>query len=527
MRIFQDERIEFWIENERCYVKCRQPYEMKLVNDLLATQPRISVSNFIALKEALIKATNEETEFGVYKPEIEIEISKEGLSAYCRLNMLAAEVKANGPLVVTKILTALEQAGVVYGIDPEKLQGDLPVQKRILVATGLMPVAGVDAQLKYFKFSEKKPELRSDGGVDHFDIHLIDPVKVGDWLGEKIPATKGTDGLTVTREVIVAKPGRDFALKYDKATVKHLTLSEGREVLKAAITGAVAVKNQEIAVDNHLVINGNVDYSTGNIDFDGFVTVRGVVEDCFSVVATHDIAILGDMGVGAVALIHSKAGSVFIKGGINGKGQARIVAANDVYLKYLSEAEVICEGALQVGGYAYDAKIKASRVEMMRANSKIVGGSLIAKHQVISGTIGNQYERETEVRVLGFDREQLQQELNNIGDYFKDVLERGNRIKRQIEVFELNLERLDQKATNTYHMIQQDFEKTVQEIAHLKERIKQMEDTLKVRGDGEIKVLSQIHPKSALEIKRHKKHINYAVTGSFFVKDNCLHHIDI
>lgn len=526
MRIFHDERIELWIEGERCFVRCRQPYEMKLVNDILAAQPRISVSNFVALKDALIKATYEEVEFGTFKPEIEIEISKEGLSAYCKLNMTAKDVKDNQTQVVNKILEALESAGVCYGIDPEKLEGELPVQKRFQIASGLMPITGDDAQLKYFQFSEKKPEVRSDGGVDHFDIHLIDPVNVGDWLGEKIPATAGVDGLTVTKEVIAAKSGRDFALKYDKATVKRMVMADGKEILKAAITGAVAVKNQEIAVDNHLVINGNVDYSTGNIDFDGFVTVRGVVEDCFSVVATNDIAILGDMGVGAVMLIHSKAGSVFIKGGINGKGQAKVVAANNVYLKYLSEAQIICEGALQIGGYAYDAQIKASRVEMLRANSKIVGGSLVAKHQVISGTIGNQYERETDVRVLGFDREQLLQELNNIGDYFKDVLERGNKTKRQIEVFELNLDKLDQKAINTYHIIQQEFEKIVQEIASLKEKMKQMEDTLKVRGDGEIKVLSQIHPKSALEIKRHKKHINYAVTGSFYVKDNCLHHID-
>lgn len=527
MRIFQDERIDLWIDGERCLVKCRQPYEMKRVNDILGGQPRISVSNFVALKDALIKATNEDIEYGTFKPEIEIEISKEGLAAFCKLNMLSKEVAENKTKVVNKILEALEMAGVCYGIDPVKLEGELPVQKRFQVASGLVPVQGEDAQLKYFQFSEKRPELRSDGGVDYFDIHLIDPVNVGDWLGEKIPATRGTDGLTVTREIIAAKPGRDFALKYDKATVKKLTMADDREILKAGITGAVAVKNQEITVDNHLVINGNVDYSTGNIEFDGFVTVRGVVEDCFRVVATNDIAILGDMGVGAVELIHSKTGSVFIKGGINGKGQARIVAASNIYLKYLSEAEIICEGALQIGGYAYDAKIKASRVEMLRANSKIVGGSLIAKHQVISGTIGNQYERETDIRVLGFDREQLQQELNNIGEYFKDVLDRGNKTKRQIEVFELNFEKLDQKAVNTYHMIQQEFEKTVQEIASLKERIKQMEETLKVRGDGEIKVLSQIHPKSALEIKRHKKHINYTVTGSFFVKDNCLHHIDV
>ncbi len=527
MRIFADENIEVCENEGLVVVKCRRPSDLKLFHTLVATYPRISISNFNGLKETLMKASGEEVVVGTYKPVVEVEISKDGMAAYIKLNMTAEAYKENMGQIQTDILQALELEAVRFGILGDVLEGEIDIQKRVLIAKGEPSIPGEDAKLRYFQFSVKKPELKTDGGVDYFDIHLIDPVESGDWLGEKIPATPGTEGRTVKNEIVPAKPGRDFALKYDRATVQLYKMGEGKEILRAKITGAVSVKNQAIAVDNHLIIGGNVDYSTGNIDFDGYVTVKGIVEDCFSVKATHDISILGDMGVGAVELIASREGSVFIKGGVNGKGQAKIMAKRHIYLKYCSEATLIADGMVQIGVYAYDAKIEASKVEMMKATSKIVGGVMTAKHQIVSGVIGNQFERETEVRVLGFDRLQLRMELDNMNAFYKGVIERAAKIKRQIEIFEINFEKLDQKALNTYHLMQREFEKIVVEMSNLKETIQQMEEVLKVRGDGEIKVLSQIHPKSALEIKNHRKRINGVVTGSFYVKDNNLHHTNI
>lgn len=527
VRIFTDDRIEISEKEGSVIIKCRKATDLKLLQNLVKEYPRISIQNFTLLKDTLMKASGEDVVVGTYKPTVEIEISKDAMAAYIKLNMTIEEYQEQKHSIESKILTALEIEGITYGIIPEVLDANIEIQKRVLIAKGEPSIAGEDAKLKYFEFSAKKPELKTDGGVDHFDIHLIDPIEAGEWLGEKTPATEGVEGRTVKAEAVPAKPGRDFSLKFDRETVQNQKMSDGREILRARITGAVSVKNQTIAVDNHLIINGNVDYSTGNIDFDGFVTVKGTVEDCFSVKATYDVSVLGDMGVGAADHITSREGSVFIKGGINGKGQAKIIAKRNVYLKYCSEAQIIAEGTVQIGVYAYDAKIEAAKVEMMKSTSKIVGGMMTAKHQIVSGVIGNQFERETEVRVLGFDRIQLKTELDNVNDFYRGVIDRASKIKRQIEIFEINFEKLDQKALNTYHLMQREFEKIVIEMSNLKETIDQMEGVLKVRGDGEIKVLNQIHPKSALEIKSHKKRIHDIVTGSFYVKDNNLHHTSI
>ena len=72
-----------------------------------------------------------------------------------------------------------------------------------------------------------------------------------------------------------------------------------------------------IGVYDFLEIKGDVDFSTGNIDFDGYLSIKGTVEDNFSVEASNDVN-LGEYG-GAADKISSHEGNIYIKGGITGE----------------------------------------------------------------------------------------------------------------------------------------------------------------------------------------------------------------
>ena len=168
---------------------------------------------------------------------------------------------------------------------------------------------------------KKKPTIKSDGKVDNYGMNLIDKIERGGWLGEKTLPTLGQPGKTVFGKTVIAKPGRDYMLKFDAKSVDEV-VEEGKIILAAKFDGAVKFEHGKIGVHNHLVIDENVGYSTGNIDFDGYVTIHGVVEDLFSVRATKDIFIKGKMGIGAVGTIHSINGDISILGGVNGKKKA-------------------------------------------------------------------------------------------------------------------------------------------------------------------------------------------------------------
>lgn len=81
-----------------------------------------------------------------------------------------------------------------------------------------------------------------------------------------------------------------------------------------------------VSVNHHLPVNGDVGVETGNIDFNGSISIRGTVQTGFSVIAKGDISIEGPEGVSGAKLIKSIDGDVFIRGGIFGLGETRVEA---------------------------------------------------------------------------------------------------------------------------------------------------------------------------------------------------------
>lgn len=524
MLVLKNDQVELIAENEALYIKCFKTMEIRSFTKWVEEAPRIQITNVLALRDALMKISLEPVLIGCLKPEVEIEIANDEMSATIKLNLDTQDYLSRKKEIQSEIVRRLQEEGIEFGLKADVIMQDMPVKEKIIVAEGKHPTAGEDAQVRYYELSEKKPKLQTDGAVDHFDMQLFDLVDKGDWLGEKTPASEGIDGITVKNNILPAKTGRDFSLKYDRETIEEKIEEDGRAVLFAKRSGAVTFIDQRIIVGNHYTLDGDVCYSTGNIDFDGYVTIKGTVDDCFSVKATKDISILSENGVGAVELIESAQGNVYIRGGVNGKGTAKIKAEKDVYAKYANECTIEAKGLIVIGQYSYHSYLDANKIKIESTKGKIVGGHAKAKYQIISSTIGNQSEKPTEVQVLGFNRAELKQELDKLQAYYKEVIQKANKLKRQVEIFGLNLNSLDEKAVNTYHMMQAEFDRTVIEMGDIQNTITAVTDLLRTRGDGEISILTEIHPKSSIKIKNLGKAISEKIYGSFYVKDNVLHH---
>lgn len=301
---------------------------MREFNSLLMDMPDVRLNNFIGLKNAFSEASGLRVCIGEIKPRVEVEISSDEMEATIKLNITAKEFAENKVSISSEIIEALNKAGVVTGMD-NLFKKPITVQKKIKAAKGTKPEDGKDAVIKYYEIPDKKPVVKENGTVNHYELNLIDNVKKGDWLGEKIHPTEGKPGMTVTGKVLPSRKGIDFTLKYDKKTIEECE-EEGKTVLRAKTDGAVKFDVNGIRVENHLIIPGDVGYETGNISFDGYVTVKGTVKDGFSVTAKNDVSILSSMGLGIVSKIISKEGSIYIKGGIFGKNVS-VIQAKKVY----------------------------------------------------------------------------------------------------------------------------------------------------------------------------------------------------
>jgi len=499
----------------------KEEFSIKEFINVCDNIPRIKLTKFSVVKEALKLPSGKSVEIGSLKPMIELQISPDQMYAYLTVNLKNHEKSKDE--IEECIWKILHKEGITFGIKGEMFS-KIPLRTKILIAEGIPPIDGDDASIEYYELSENKPVLNSDGSVNHYDMQLIDNISAGEWLGKKTPATKGQDGISIRNETVPAKVGRDYKLMFDLKTVRHIRYENDSEEIFAKIDGAVNIRAGQIGVDNHLIIHGDVDYNTGHIDFDGFVTIKGTVKDKFNVTATNDIAILGAMGIGAVGLIESKEGSISIRGGVNGKGAARIKAGYNVITKYSNEAIIEAGHTIHVGLYAIDSELNAKKILLPPNVGRIIGGRTYATHRIVTGSIGNKFEKPTRVFVEGFERNNILEMVAFYQNKNSDMVTVVKKMKKDLDVFEKNMEKLDDRGLNTYNFLIIKYEKQLSELKQLSEEAEKLNDVLLTKGEGEISIAKCVFPKTMLEMKNLQKLISDQMTGSFYVKGRTIYH---
>lgn len=475
-------------------------------NKILSSLSEIQVSNFLVIKEALVFAPQEPRRFGSVKEKIKVEVSGDKLKAY--VTICADKSELTGTDIIKKIVEKLNEKGIIYGIKKEAFS-NLCTNQPILIAEGLLPVPGSDSINKMYKLKEVRPEIKEDGNVDHYELNLINMVKEGDWLGERISATEGKDGRNVFGDPLKAMPGKNYPLLYDKNSVREVT--EGNKtVLYAKKSGAVFFEGESIGVSNHLEIKDNVGVKTGNVNFDGFLTVKGTVEDNFSIASTKDIEILSEYGVGNVKEIKSYEGNIYIKGGIVGKGKTVIRCKKNLYIKYVADADIYCDESVHVGFYCLNSNITAKEVIVDSMKGQIMGGSINAEVRVVTAIVGSPSEKRTVIKVKGFDRNSFKEKLDELSRNIEATKAEINMYKQQLAIYS--------NTFNSWQNRKAEYEKLTARYNELKvtlldyeESKKKMISYLRTKGEGEITILKKIYPNSMLEIKGIQKEIQKPV----------------
>jgi uncharacterized protein (DUF342 family) len=512
-------------ESKKCiYIKVKKlGFDIKSFNDIFTRQSQITITNFLDLKNALDFGTREPVQVGVFMPQIEVWTSSDDLKVYITLNITKEEIENDKNNILSKIILELKDKGITHGIKTEVLNTQLEPKKKILICEAELPQHGIDAVIRYIDLPKFQPKINDNGSADHYDMDFIKEVKQGDWLGEKVVAMEGSPGTNVKGVTLGSKHGKDKLLRYDSRSVE--AVAEGNKIiLRAKKDGAVTFKDGKICVLDHLVIPGDVDYSTGNIEFSGNVTVKGTVQDGFKVVADKDISILDEMGIGAVEKIHSTNGKIYVKGGVSGKGKAIIEAKNGVYIKYANECTVVCDRDIHIGYYCINSNIKANNIIVDSVRGRIIGGTLSAKAKISSYTIGNVMEKKTFVNVEGFDRKTIKIELDGLLLKYKEYLEILDKNHRTMAVFENCLkDRIDLTNTKDYMQYVDANEEILAKIGALEERRLELMKILESRGEGEVAVFKKAYPKTFIEIKKIQKVIEEATCGTFYSQNNKLH----
>lgn len=170
-------------------------------------------------------------------------------------------------------------------------------------------------------------------------------------------------------------------------------------LLRAAIAGSPKLINQGVQV-NPVVEVDAVDLTTGNINFEGSLQVRGDISATMEVRVTGDVVVNGTM---EAALVEA-GGNVTVKGGIIGMAEAmqdasgpartaHIVCGGELKARFIENAIISAGQNVEVEREIRQCSIAAGgAVNVGAANAQqtaIMGGQIRALQAVRAGTIGS------------------------------------------------------------------------------------------------------------------------------------------
>lgn len=500
--VLSNEFIEI-MKDETCYYLRSKKSGMSIdaFNKLLITRlPMVKITSFLSIKNVLTNAPGGPLPFGVERERVNLSITDDALKAYITLYVPDEDLGANKRVeLVREVFDVLQKAGIVFGIKTAVLAGPLVAGNEYLVAEGLAPTHGLDATVKMYEISKPSPQIVDNGSANYYELNLIQRVDAGDWLGERIDPLPGMPGKNIRGKEIAAINGKMLPLFYDRLSVREQK-EEGRTVLYSKKTGAVYMKGDTIGVYDYLEIKGDVNYTTGNVDFDGYLSVKGTVEDSFSVIANKDVEILGEYGVGGAEQILSREGNIYIKGGIAGMGKAIIRCKKNLYVKFLSDVTVECEGNVYVGFYCINAHIRAKQVIVESPKGRIIGGTIDADVRVEVAEIGNRAENRTVVRIRGFDRQEMKIRLEQIVAEMEELRNRLARVKQILQVYSGNHDLNDEQKRNQENA-RIEYEELKDKMKDVEFEFKSFTEYMRTPGEGAVIIKKRGYPKVRIEIK--------------------------
>ena len=355
----------------------------------------------------------------------EIDISKD------RMEVLITflEPVNNGPkLDEAGIVDVLEESGIVdYNMETVRTLALHRVHgRKYSIAKGTAPVNGTDGYLQYHFNNENlrpKPKILEDGSVDFRQLGMLRLCERGDVLVTSVPPRDGENGIDVTGNVIEYAPGR---APQPIPQGKNTSVSEDGMHLIADVSGQLVIQQGKIHVNPCLEIRGNVDNSTGNIDFNGQVVINGNVLTGFEVKATGNIEI---HGVCEGAIITTDA-DIVIGRGAQGMDKAVLTAGGNITAKFIEGCTVSAEGNITADSILNSTVNSSGDVVLSGKRGLLTGGKLIAGNKLTAKTIGSPMGTTTTIEV-------------------------GNKPTAIVEVRELNAE---------YDKLRKEFEKVDQAV---------------------------------------------------------------
>lgn len=434
--------------------------------------------------------------------KMEFQISDDRLQVVARFYPPS---KGGGLLNVDSIVRLLKQKQVVSGIDEHVIRTFLHKReycKNFVVARGTAPREGQDAWIEYHFDTDRKakPTLLEDGSVDFHKLDAINHVEKGVCLATLHTADMGEPGEDVLGNAIMPHKVKSLHLKYGK----NIKESEERTQIYSQIDGHVRLEGDKVFVSDTYEVLGDVDSSTGDIEYEGNVDVKGNVRTGFTIRATGDINV---KGVVEGASIYA-GGQVVIQRGIQGMNKGYVECKGNLFAKFIENSVIKSEGGIVAEAIMHSEAFAQGDVIVDGKKGLITGGRVCSRSVIELKTGGSDMGTVTKLEV-GADPEiveqchlltkrlpELQREIDNnqkIVDMYSKRLAAGDKLAAE--------------KLNSLKDAKQAVETATKEFHENQQRMEQYQEEIAANSQGVIKVQSVLYPGVEVTIADIQMHI--------------------
>lgn len=365
--------------------------------------------------------------------EIVIQVSPDALKAF--ISILPGPRATVQSLEASHILSRWQN----QGLDPHLLTSDFiqgltgqwnrehrPIENVPAAEAEHPPVPGADARIEYLV----DPEIRigpadQPGSVDFRDLNLIKPVKRGQPLARRHPPGKGATGIDLFGRPAPAPDGADVDLPLGPNT-EASAVEPGLVV--ASVDGYLRKRDGVLSVNECFIVDGGVDYATGNIDYAQDALIRGDIADGFAVNVGGGLEVGGSVGEARLTV----GGDLLIKKGFAGAGHGLVAAKGSVSLGFVSNQSVRAHGDINIEKESFNSRLAARR--RITLLGPLVGGSAVAGLEILCRAAGNELGTKTELEagidyVLNENRLLLEEKIKELAAHLSKVGQKLARFK--------------------------------------------------------------------------------------------------
>lgn len=439
-----------------------------------------------------IDSTEEEVLEIAIDSMVVIEISADQTIAY----LLVTEPRHGGAEVVKEdILSQIDANDIKYGLDLsviDELIEKKIYNKKLCIAKGFLPIAGENGYIKYLfePTSELAPKKNKMDIVDYKDLGLIKNTVTGTVIAEIKESVPGTDGMDVKGKIIPQPPLVEAKYQIGAGT----QLSDDETKIIASIDGNLCWQRDRFVVEETLIIKGDVDVSTGNIDFIGNIIIKGEVKENFKVISKKNITI-NTSAIGATVIAD---GDVVVgMGSIN----SDIISKGNMKIGFCEGSKIECGGDLTAQTFISSNIYCSGVLRAITGKGVVVGGKVTALEGADVNIVGSESFIKTRI-TLG-NGAVLQEEMLDHKDRIKELNEHIRKLLQVAEILQEHKKNFGQLSADREAMLTTAIRSRFtfqREIKQRNSRINEIEIELLNKQEISMIIRKQIWPGSRVRI---------------------------